>query len=41
MVDTALELVTEIPKEDGVLLSNTIENKEFTIDNSRVKIWGL
>lgn len=41
MVDAAVEHVTEIPKEDGVLLTNTVENKEFTIDNSRVKNWGL
>lgn len=41
MVDAAVEHVTEIPKEDGVVLANTVENKEFTIDNSRVKNWGL
>lgn len=41
MVDAALEHVTEIPHEDGILLANTVKNKEFTINNSRVKNWGL
>lgn len=41
MVDVVVEYVIEIFKEDGVFFLNIIENKEFIIDNLRVKNWGF
>lgn len=33
--------VIEIFKEDGVYFVNIVENKEYIIDNLRVKNWGF
>lgn len=41
MVDVVVEYVIEIFKEDGVFFVNIVENKEFIIDNLRVKNWGF
>lgn len=41
MVDVVVEYVIEIFKEDGVVFVNIVENKEFIIDNLRVKNWGF